>query len=171
MHRLAKLQLLGPLSLLAAILAEEAAAYWLATRPSSAFAWYLNLELFGVFQRSHYVISDHIGVPYFQLFFVAAPILALTFWGLAFGRRLPIAVASNLSLIYVGFLVCAWHMVETPSLQAAGFAGSAQFAALSHWAMKFSGGPQLYLLAALICAAALSFVSSHVFYVRTLRTA
>ena len=115
MSRLAKLQLIGPLVIAFAIVAEEFATYLLAWNPSSEFAWYLNLKLFGIFQRSHYILSDHFGTPYFQLLFVAAPILLLALCGFAFRLRLPIAAASNLSFVYAFFLAYAWYSIETPS--------------------------------------------------------
>ena len=98
MSRLTKLQLIGPLVLGCTIIAAELATYLLAWMPSSEFAWYLNLEVFGVFQRSHYMLSNHFVVPYFQLLFVAAPIMLLTCSGFAFRLRFPIAAASNLEL-------------------------------------------------------------------------
>ena len=52
MNRLAKLQLIGPIFLFAAVLAAEVAAWALSMFPSSEALWYVNLGLFGLFQRN-----------------------------------------------------------------------------------------------------------------------
>ena len=83
MSKLAKLQLIGPFVLACTIIAAELATYLLAWMPSSELAWYLNLEVFGVFQRSHYILSERFSVPYFQMLFIAAPIMLLACGGFA----------------------------------------------------------------------------------------
>ncbi len=169
MSRLAKLQIIGPAVLSAAIVAGELAAHALALKPSSEIIWYLNLQLFGVFQRSHYILSDHFAIPYFQLLFVAAPILLFTWIGLAFHRSLPIAVASSLSLVYSCFLAYAWQMVETPSLQAASLAGSLNSSAMNFSAFSFSAGSHAYVLTILLFLSLVSCIASHFSFIRTLR--
>ena len=52
MSRLFKLQFLGPLTLFAATLCAELAARALEYDPSSEFLWFVNLRMFGIFQRS-----------------------------------------------------------------------------------------------------------------------
>src|SRR5262245_14239522 len=97
MSRLAKLELVGPVVLALVIIAAELATCMLAWRPFSAFAWYLNLELFGIFQHSHFTLSQYAAVPYLQVWFIALPILMLAAAGVACRSRLPVALASNLS--------------------------------------------------------------------------
>ena len=169
MGKIAKLQVVGPLFLIIAIVAAELSTYGLALRPTSEIAWYINLQVFSIFQRSHYVLSDHFTIPYFQLLFVAAPLLSLTCFGLVWRRMLFVAIASNLSLIYVCFLAYAWHMVETPSLRAASLAQSTDFPATSLFAISFSSGPHIYVLIALLVASLLSFSISHFLYFRAVR--
>src|SRR5262245_33400350 len=119
MTKLAKLQLIGPLVLALAIVLAELAAQFLATFPASTFAWYLTLEVFGIFQRSHYVLSDAFDVPFFQLLFVAMPLMALAGAAMWTRRSILIAATSHLGFIYACFVGYTWHLVTTPSLRAA----------------------------------------------------
>ena len=169
MIKLVKLQLIGPFVLVITITAAEVAACVLAWEPSSATAWYLNINLFGIFQRSHYMLSGHFNIPYFQLLFVAVPILLLACAGLACHRSLLISISSNLSFVYAMFLSYAWYLIETPSLQAASLAGSEYYRALRWSALSLSAGPNVYVLAALFIASLLSFSASHLFYLHAMR--
>jgi hypothetical protein len=169
MTKLAKLQLVGPLVLALTIVAEELATYWLAWKPSSELAWYLNLKLFGAFQRSHYILSDHFSTPYFQLLFVAAPILVLAYGGIAFRLRLPIAVASNLSFAYAFFLAFASNRIDSPAQQAASLAGTAHDFVFNFSALNPTIGPQAYVLTALLIPTLLSFMAAHLLYLRAVR--
>ena len=169
MSKLAKIQLLGPLVLAFTIVAEELATCLLAWNPSSEFAWYLNLKLFGTFQQSHYILSDHFSTPYFQLLFVAAPIFLLTFGGFSFRLRLPIAAASNLSFVYAFFLAYAWNRGETLAPQAASLAGAAYDSVLNFSALNLTFGPQICVLTVLLIPSLLSFTASHLLYLRAVR--
>src|ERR1700739_1905998 len=102
MNRLVKLQFLGPFALFGATLSAELAARALAYAPSSEFLWFVNLRMFGIFQRSYYLLSDLVSIQGFQLFNIALPIFLLACYGLFAGRRFPLALASNLSLGYSG---------------------------------------------------------------------
>jgi hypothetical protein len=161
MTRLAKLQLIGPVALFGAVLAAEAAAWALAYSPSSELLWYINLEWFAAFQRSHYILSDnfsaYISMNYFQLVAIALPLLLLALVGCASRRQLPLAAASNLSLVYTVFLAYAWFdMARVPK--------SASIASIS-----IPSGPDLYLFLILTGASVVSFVISHVLYLRAVR--
>jgi hypothetical protein len=169
MARLAKLQIIGPLVLVFTIIAEELAAYLLAWKPSSEFAWYLNLNLFGIFQRSHAVLSEHFSIPYLQLIFVAAPILLLVWGGSVLRLRFPIAAASNLSFVYAFFLAYAWYGIGAPSPQAASLASTAEASVMSFSALSLTYGPQVYVLAALLIPSLFSFAASHVVYLCAVR--
>jgi len=169
MSRLVKLQLIGPLLLALVIVAEELATYWLAYAPSSAVAWYLNLELFGIFQHSHARLASVCNVPCLQLMFVATPILLLAIGGAALRQRLPLAVAGNLSLVYACFLGFAWLEVRTPALQAVSLSASVYTSALGYSAAKITLGPHAYMLATLVCASLLSAAAAHLQYLRAVR--
>jgi hypothetical protein len=157
MSRLAKLQLVGPATLFAAVLAAEAATFALAQVPSSEALWYVNLRLFGIFQKSHYVLSAFIDAEYFQLFCIALPLFFAACCGVALKRPLMLAIASNLSLIYAIFLPFCWYVWET----------SPQQASLGFTSMPFGADSVLCLV--LVVSSVLSFGVSHAVYVRALR--
>ena len=169
MTKLAKLQLAGPLVLAFMIVAEELATYLLAWKPSSEFAWYLNLQFFGIFQRSYYILSNYFSIPYFQLLFVAAPILLLAASGIVFRLRLPIAIASNLSLAYTFFLAYASNRIQSPAQQAASLAGTAYDSIWNFALPNLAIGPQFCILTALIIPSMLSFAASHLLYLRVVQ--
>src|SRR5437763_7186623 len=110
MNRLFKLQFLGPLALFATTLCAELAAHALQYAPSSELLWFINLRMFGIFQRSYVMLLDLREVvsidelPYLGL---ALPIFVfvLACLGLAAKSRLPLTVATHLSVVYAGFLV------------------------------------------------------------------
>jgi len=158
MDRFARLQFIGPTALFVAVLAGESAACALQMDPSSTTLWYLNLTWFGIFQRSHYVLGGTIGIAYFQLLFVALPIFLIASYGLLLRRRLALAIASNLSLVFVSFLFFSWWAYE-PSVQEA---------SLSVTGVPDS--PDFYLCLALLGISTLSFVVSHLAYLHDLKT-
>ena len=104
-NRLFKLQFLGPFALFAATLCAELAARALQYAPSSELLWFINLRIFGIFQRSHAVLSNFVAIDGFQLFGLALPIFLLACVGLATKWRLPFTVATHLSPVYAGFLL------------------------------------------------------------------
>ena len=83
MNRLFKLQFLGPFALFAATLFAELAARTLEYAPSSELLWFINLRIFGIFQRSHAVLSNFVAIDGFQFFGLALPIFLLACVGLA----------------------------------------------------------------------------------------
>src|SRR5205809_3349160 len=109
MNRLFKLQFLGPLSLFAATLCAELAARALEYAPSSEFLWFVNLRMFGIFQRSDAVLRYFAPIDGFQFFGLALPIFLLACFGLAARSRPLFTVATHLSAAYAGFLVLAWQ--------------------------------------------------------------
>jgi hypothetical protein len=158
MNRPATLQLLGPLTLFLMGLAAESAAYALAADPTSETLWYVNLKLFGVFQRSHYVLSDFLGVPWSQFIVVTLPIFVIAGYGYVRRRMLPLAVASNLSLLYALFLGFSWYRIERPPSLLASLAPIA-----------IPSGSTLSMLSVLLGASLVSFVVSHLVYFRAIR--
>jgi hypothetical protein len=105
MSKIEKLQFLAPLTVFFAVALAESAAVALTQWPTSEFLWRVNLDVFLIFQRSHSLLPPAIGVPYAQFLFVALPLFALALYGLLRGGALPLAVASNLSLVYAAFLI------------------------------------------------------------------
>src|SRR3954454_17375055 len=105
MNRLFKLQFLGPLALFAATLSAELAARALEYAPSSELLWFINLRLFGIFQRSDAFLTQFVPIEGFQFFGLALPIFALACVGLAAKSRLTFTVATHSSVAYALFLV------------------------------------------------------------------
>jgi hypothetical protein len=157
MLRVARLQMVGHALLFLAVLAAEAATWALAHMPSSPWLWYINLRLFGIFQKSHYVLSAFIDAEYFQLFYIALPLFIAACCGAALKRPLLLAIASNLSLIYAIFLPCCWFVYERSPQQASlGF-------------MNTPSGTEYSLCLVLFVSCMLSFGVSHAVYFRALR--
>jgi hypothetical protein len=158
MKRLTRLQLVGPSVLFGAILAAEVAAWALSIYPSSTWLWYVNLELFNVFQRSYYKLTQYFSIPYLPLL-LAIAIFSMAWCGYVLERRLPIAIAGNLSFVYAGLLGHAWL---DP-----GNAFTASSMASLVW-IRISPGPNLYLVAFLLGTSFASFIIPHIFYLTML---
>ena len=158
MSRLFKLQFLGPLALFVATLCAELAVRALAYAPSSEFLWFVNLKMFGIFQRSYYMLSDLVSIQGFQLFGIALPIFLLACYGLVARRRLPLAVASNLSLGYAALLLLSWQTPGAPTTQA------------SLASIAVPSGAGFYVLAGIFGTSLVSFAISHLLYLRAARS-
>jgi len=168
MNRLFKLQFLGPLALFVATACAELAVRALNYAPSSELLWFVNLRMFGIFQRSYAMLNgvmqdsprwgEIISMPGFQLFGLALPIFLLACYGLFARRRLPLALASNLSFMYAAFLLLSWQPPGTVSTQASlGF-------------IAVPTGAGLYVLSGILGTCLLSFAVSHLLYLRAARS-
>jgi hypothetical protein len=155
MNRLFKLQFLGPLALFAATLSAELAARALEYAPSSELLWFINLRMFGIFQRSYALLSVYVAVHGFQLFGIALPIFALACTGLMVRSRLPLAISTHLSVGYAAFLVFSWQTPRPP------------IASLR--AIAVPSGAGFYVVAGILAACLLSFALSHLLYFRAVR--
>src|SRR3954470_17757231 len=102
MNRLFKLQFLGPFALFAATLCAELAARALEYAPSSEILWFINLRMFGIFQRSDAFFRYFVSFDGFQFFGLALPIFMLACFGLAAKSRVSFTVATHLSAAYAG---------------------------------------------------------------------
>ena len=156
MNRLFKLQFLGPLALFATTLCAELAARALQYAPSSELLWFINLRMFGIFQRSYAILSmwsDVVPIDGFQYFGLALPTFAfvLACVGLAAKSRLPFTVATHLSVAYAGFLVLSWQ-VGAPTVTQASLVTVA----------VPSGGQ--FVMATILGACLLSFAVTHLLY-------
>ena len=102
------LQLAGPISVIAMIWCAELAAHALAMWPTSTLLWYLNLEVFQSFRYSidsfgFGRLASDIGPV--QSLWLPVALTCLIGSGLIARMKLPLALASNLSLIYSGVLL------------------------------------------------------------------
>jgi hypothetical protein len=161
--RLAKLQLIGPLAFLVAVMGAEGAAWALAQSPSSELLWFINLRLFGLFQACYYLLSSQVSIPYFQFFFALSLFVAASL-GLALKSRLLLATSSNLSFLCVCFMAYACYLVSSAP-QAATLAQQSYQPAI----MTMPSGPDLCMLLILLGATLLSLAASHILYFRAVR--
>jgi hypothetical protein len=111
-----KLQLAGPIGVISAIVSAELGAHALASWPTSSFLWYLNLEVFRCFQ---YSLSGFGVAPWFDTIdltiLIAIPLILLVCTGLIAKIRLPLAIASNFSLIYSVCLLYGSYLASEAS--------------------------------------------------------
>jgi hypothetical protein len=157
MNRLYKLQFLGPLTLFVATLSAELAARALEHAPTSETLWYLNLRVFGLFQRSHSALGAYVDVAGFQLIGIALPIFALACIGLMVRSRLPLAMSTQFAVGYAAFLLMSWQTPTAPTAQASlrGFA--------------VPTGEGFYMLSGILGACLVSCLITHWLYLRTSR--
>ena len=159
MQKLIRLQLTGPLALFAALVVAETAAYGLAQYPSSAFLWYLNLDVFGLFRKSRLLMGEWGAIPFAQLA-LAAPFALMATLALVWRGRFLTALASTLSFVYAAFLGYAWAIWNFP-LQAP---------QASLVPIAFPTGYDLYLFLTLGSAALVSFIATQLVYFRAVRS-
>ena len=157
MLRHAKLQMIGPATVFAVLLVAESASYALALHPSSPLLWSLNLQLFGIFQKGHYLLSSQIDIAYFQIMGIGMPLLLFAGYGLVFKRPFALATASSLSFIYVVFLLCAAYTWDEAWRQT-------PFAIA-----RTVSGPGAAITAILLGASLLSLIVSHMSYLTACR--
>jgi hypothetical protein len=161
MSRLFKLQFLGPFALFVATLCAELAARALEYAPSSELLWFINLRMFGIFQRSYALlstVSEAVSSDWIKYIGLALPIVVfvLASVGLAARSRLPLTVATHLSMAYAGFLVLSWQAGE-PTKEA------------SLVPIAVPSGPGLYVMATILATCILSFGGTHLLYLRFVR--
>ena len=104
------LLLAGPFSVVAMIWCAELSAHALAMWPTSGLLWYLNLEVFQSFRYSIDTfgfgrLGNDLGPV--QSLWLPVALTCLIASGLVARMKLPLAIASNLSLIYSGVLLYA----------------------------------------------------------------
>jgi hypothetical protein len=140
--------------LFAAALSAEVAARALAAAPGSEWLWYLNLKVFGLFQRSHEALNGYVEIAGFQLFGIALPIFVVACVGLVKGSRLLLAISTQFAAGYAAFLLLAWQTPGPSDPQA------------SLRVIATPSGAGFYLLAAILGACLLSCAISHLLYLR-----
>src|SRR5947209_2505059 len=147
MNQLFRLQFLGPLAIFAATLCAELATWALQYAPSSQLLWFINLKLFGIFQRSHAALSEIVPIDGFQFFVLAC-------CGLATKSRRPFTVATHLSAAYACFLVISWQ-VGVPVTKQASIAPIA-----------VPSGIEFYVTATIFGSCLMSFAITHLLYLQ-----
>ena len=150
-----KLELAGPVGVAMAVTGAEFGAHALAYWPSSPLLWYLNLEVFRPVQYS-FVAEQGVALDGLaQTLCVAAPLLGLVGIGLITRARLPLAIASSLSLVYSALLLYASFLANSP-VEAMG---------AKLW---FLWAPSSLLVASILLVSFLSSAISHRAYWREL---
>jgi hypothetical protein len=149
-----KYQVIGPVAVIATVMSAQFGAYALATWPASSTLWYLNIEVFRPIDYG-LAFEDRLLGPggLAQMLCVVASLLGLIGIGIFTKCRLPLALASHLSLIYSGFLLFCCYVANHP------FGGSS---------LKFSAlwGPSLLLAMSVFLSSFLSSAVSHRSYWR-----
>jgi hypothetical protein len=112
-----KLQLAGPVGVITALASAEVGALALGRWPSSPLLWYVNLEIFRPVQYSFAPENALMLGDLARTLSVTAPLFALICIGLVARKRFPLALASNLSLLYSGFLLYGWYVANCPAAE------------------------------------------------------
>jgi hypothetical protein len=163
MSWLAVLQFVGPGVIFVGVSAAEFAAYALDRFPSSPTLWYINLELFGIFQKSHEHIGAFITIGNSELLLIAIPLSALALVGSFFRISLLIALASNLSCLYASFLAYVWYANAYLPREAGLFSS-----------MSVTGsslGASAIVCSLMLVPTFLSLCASHIMYIGLIRVA
>jgi hypothetical protein len=147
-----KLQIVGPVVAILAVGCADCGARALAYWPSSPLLWYLNLEVFLPIRHSVLADTGLLAGNSAQTLCVIVPLFALIGTGLAAKVRFPIALASNVSLVYGLVLLCGSYLAN------------------STWGIMSSSSSRLSLMPPLsiVLSAFLSAVVSHRAYLRDL---
>lgn len=148
-----RLQLAGPAGVIAAVACAEFGAHALAYWPSSPLLWYLSLEVFRPVQYSFDAVNGLAFGDLGQTLCVVVPLLALVCIGLITKARFPLALASNLSLIYSALLLYGSYLANSPVTKI-----GVKLSAL--WA------PSVFLLGSVLLASFISSAISHRAYWR-----
>jgi len=156
-NRLFNLQFLGPLALFVATLSAELESKALTYAPGSEFLWFINLRMFGIFQRSYAALSEFVAIDGFQLFGIALPIFAMACSGLVAKARHPLALATHLSIAFAAFLVLSLQTPVEVTTQAS----------LVYIAVPPGAG--FYVMVSILGTCLVSFTISQLLYLRLVR--
>src|SRR5207248_3193750 len=111
----------------------------------------------GIFQRSNAALSEFVALHGFQFFGIAMPIFAMACFGLLAKARLPLALATHLSIAFAAFLVLSW---QTPGQ------GATQASLVS---IAVPPGAGFYVMACTLGTCLVSFAISQLLYLRLVR--
>lgn len=152
MKKVAGFQLLGPAALFTVLALSECAGRALQLWPASEWLWYLNLQWFKMFRHNEYFFKAALGGENRQLLWIALPILLGGLIGYAFRRTLLLAIASNLSFVFIAFSTFSLFRDEPYFL-----------ASLANQSFS-EPRTDVVVPAALLMASLISFVISHIVY-------
>jgi hypothetical protein len=155
MSRFARLQLIGPVVLLAAVAGAEVVGLALPQAPGSQALWYIHLNLFGPFRLGDDMLGTYLDMAHGQFYLIELPLFLLACGGVYSKCPLALALATNLCFVHAVFLAYAGFVSEP--------VGPGLLARIGDM-----GVPQLYLYASLLGCALLSFAASHIVYFRAI---
>jgi hypothetical protein len=112
-----KLQIAGPIGVIATVTGAQIGMHALAYWPSSSLLWFIDLEVFRPVQYSFLAENTAYLGDLAQTLTVVLPLLALMCVGFMAQLRLPLAIASNMSLVYGSVLLYASFMADSPIAQ------------------------------------------------------
>jgi hypothetical protein len=164
MKKLSVSQLVGPVALFIAVTGAEAASYALSRMPSSEWMWYLNLRWFGMFQQSHYSLQGQLGIDCEQFLLIALPLMLAACLGYILRQSLLLAISSNLSFVYIGFVFCSWTRAQS-------FRQTASLSEEFTVSSTIWSNPDILLLIVLVILSLFSFLVSHFSYIQRARAA
>lgn len=150
-----KLQIAGPVSVTVALACAQGGSYALGYWPSSPLIWYLDLEVFRPVQYSFLAEKVAVLGDLAQTLCVGVPLLALVCIGLITKARLPLAIASNMSLLYSTLLLYGSYLANSPAEEM-----GLNLSAL--WA------PSFFFATSILLTSILSSAMSHLAYWREL---
>jgi hypothetical protein len=149
-----KLQLAGPIGVIAAVASAECGAHALAYWPSSSLLWYVDLEVFRPLQYTFAAANERLAFgDLAQTLCMVTPLLALMCIGLITKRTFPLALASNLSFAFSAALLYGSYVADCP-------------VAAAHNDLSPLWAPSFLLALSVLLAAFLSSAASHSVYWR-----
>ena len=151
-----KVELAGPVALIAAVICAEIGALALANWPTSSVLWYLNLELFRSFEYSFtsFAIAQRLMTDQLvQALWITLPLFGLICSGVVARSRLALALASNLSLLYSALLLNGAYLANNP---------------MADFSLRLSGfwAPACILTGGILLVSLISTITSHQSYWR-----
>jgi hypothetical protein len=149
-----KLQIAGPIGVIVIVICAQIGVHALAYWPSSPLLWFIDLEVFRPVDYS--LLAEHGRLALgdlAQTLCVVVPLLALICSGLILGRRLPLAIASNISLLYSALLLHGSYLADSPAEEIG-------------WRLSALWAPSFFLTVSVLLAAFLSSAISHRAYWR-----
>lgn len=147
-----RIQIIGVVSFILALLAAELAAFALWAMPASGFLWWLNLEVFQGVNALWRHVDGTFSLDYRYTISYLLGVLALSIWAHIRRMRMAMALLSNVVFVMCGYMAFLWYRSQT----------MARSADLSE--TVFQPNESGLLVTFLIVAALFGLVASHCVY-------
>jgi hypothetical protein len=149
-----KFQTLGSVLVIGTVVSSEAAAHLLAAYPSSAVAWYFNLEIFPGFEHARNLGFSPLFGP--ATLWIALLGLAVTILSGALRLKLAVGVIANLSFIFSLSFACIFYLHASTYKEA------------SLVQMSLTSESDFYLLGIITAVSFTAFVACHATFLRSI---